>query len=132
MTRSMFGQGTGKRAGAIAAGIVMAVALLLAGPVAAVGAGQAGAAGSVPKAEASGTVTAWGWNNFDQSTVPAGLTDVTAIAAGGTHSLALRADGSVVAWGDNGLYQTTVPSWLHRVEITAIAAGLGSESSAAR
>jgi alpha-tubulin suppressor-like RCC1 family protein len=30
-----------------------------------------------------------------------GLTNVTAIAAGGIHSLALKADGTVWAWGDN-------------------------------
>src|SRR3712207_4798811 len=29
------------------------------------------------------------------------LTDVTAIACGGNHSLALRSDGTVWAWGDN-------------------------------
>ena len=29
-----------------------------------------------------------------------GLTNVTAIAAGGYHSLALRSDGALVAWGD--------------------------------
>lgn len=32
----------------------------------------------------------------------AGLGDVVALAAGGDHSLALRADGSVAAWGANG------------------------------
>jgi hypothetical protein len=34
---------------------------------------------------------------------------VTAIAAGGDHTVALKYDGSVVAWGDNGYGQTTVP-----------------------
>ena len=29
------------------------------------------------------------------------LTNVVAIAAGGLHSLALKADGTVVGWGDN-------------------------------
>jgi hypothetical protein len=31
---------------------------------------------------------------------PAGLTNVVAIGAGGSHSVALRADGTVVAWGE--------------------------------
>ncbi|HEX2131193.1 MAG TPA: hypothetical protein VHH15_06495 [Actinophytocola sp.] len=61
-----------------------------------------------------GTVWAWGQNVFGQlggdwsaigwSAVPApvpGLTDVTAIAAGAYHALALRADGTVWAWGVN-------------------------------
>ncbi len=37
---------------------------------------------------------------------PVGLSGVTAIAAGGYHSLALKQDGTVVAWGCNGYGQT--------------------------
>lgn len=60
-----------------------------------------------------GTVWAWGWNTDGQlgngstaekSNVPvrvAGLSGVTAIAAGGTTAYALTADGSVWAWGSN-------------------------------
>src|SRR5919202_2518513 len=61
-----------------------------------------------------GTVWAWGANNDGQlgrGTVTAspsknptqvtGLINVTAIAAGDNHSLALRSDGTVWAWGDN-------------------------------
>ena len=51
--------------------------------------------------------------------MPAGLTGVTAIAAGWGHSLALRVDGTVVAWGDNSWGQA--PAGLRG--ITAIAAG---------
>ena len=50
---------------------------------------------------ASLTDTFWGDNSDGQENIPAGLSNVVAIAAGGNHSLALRADGSVVAWGDN-------------------------------
>ena len=54
----------------------------------------------------------WGWGgNYsgeigDGTTIPrylpvqvSGLTNITAIAAGGSHSLALRDDGTVYAWG---------------------------------
>jgi len=40
---------------------------------------------------------AWGHNAY----VPAQNTGFVAVAAGGYHSLGLRADGSVVAWGSN-------------------------------
>ena len=66
-------------------------------------------------------VVAWGDNGDGQTTVPSGLSNVVAIAAGGYHSLALTAEGRVVAWGDNGCGQTTVPSGLSNV--VAIAAG---------
>ncbi len=53
--------------------------------------------------------------------MPVGLTGVTAIAAGLSHSLALKNDGTVVAWGRNVEGQTTVPAGL--TGVTAIAAG---------
>jgi len=74
-------------------------------------------------ARASGTVTAWGYNNNGQTDVPAGLTNVVAVAGGEYHSLALRADGTVTAWGYNGYGQTTVPAGLSNV--VAVAAGYG-------
>ena len=49
------------------------------------------------------------------------LTGVTAIAAGGGFSLALRGDGTVVAWGDDLFGQTEVPAGLSG--IMAIGAG---------
>ncbi|MDB5052231.1 MAG: hypothetical protein JWM44_281, partial [Bacilli bacterium] len=66
-------------------------------------------------------VAAWGDNSVGQTSVPAGLTSVVAIAAGGNHSLALKSDGTVAAWGDNSQGQTTLPAGL--TGVVAIAAG---------
>src|SRR5439155_26185119 len=67
------------------------------------------------------TVVAWGYNNYGQTTIPAGLTNVTAVAVGNIHSLALKADGSVVAWGGNLNGELNVPAGLSNA--MAIAAG---------
>jgi len=49
--------------------------------------------------QSNGSGTAWGKSTSGQSSVPAGLTGVVAVAAGGSHSLVLKSDGTVVAWG---------------------------------
>jgi alpha-tubulin suppressor-like RCC1 family protein len=49
---------------------------------------------------ADGSVRAWGNNSANQAVVPAALTDVIAVAAGGQSSAALKSDGSVVVWGE--------------------------------
>ena len=73
------------------------------------------------------TVIARRDNSFGQITSPPGLSNIVAIAAGGNHSLALKADGTVAAWGQNvdgeGFFagQSVVPSSLSNV--IAIAAG---------
>ena len=46
-----------------------------------------------------GTVVAWGNDDYGQTDVPRGLSNVVAIAAGNSHSLAVIEDGSVAAWG---------------------------------
>lgn len=66
-------------------------------------------------------VVAWGDNTYGQTNVPAGLTNVQAIAAGYECAAALKSDGTVVAWGINT--QTNVPAGLSNV--VAIAAGIG-------
>jgi hypothetical protein len=66
-------------------------------------------------------VVAWGLNDYGQAAVPSGLSNVVAIAAGGSHSLALTAEGQVVAWGLNDYGQAAVPGGLSNV--VAIAAG---------
>src|SRR5215472_9639376 len=75
----------------------------------------------IARCYAAGTVSCWGANDSLQSQVPGGLTRVTAIAAGPTHSLALKSDGTVVGWGLNDSGQSSIPADLGSV--TAIAAG---------
>src|SRR5258705_13805317 len=48
---------------------------------------------------ASGTVVAWGNNAYGQTNPPSGLTNITAVATGRSHCLALKSDGTVVTWG---------------------------------
>ncbi len=70
-------------------------------------------------------LVAWGYNDYGQATVPVGLTNIIAMAAGTSHNLVVRGDGTVVAWGrDDGYYgYTSVPVGLSN--ITAVAAGSG-------
>ena len=74
-------------------------------------------------AHAAGTVVAWGDNHFYQSSVPSALTNVTAVAAGSSHSLALKSTGTVAGWGDTAYGETNAPASLSNA--VAIAAGNG-------
>lgn len=69
----------------------------------------------------AGPVVAWGWNAYGQTTIPAELSGVTAIAAGGYYTMVLKTNGTVVAWGENSSGQTNVPAGL--TGVAAIAAG---------
>ncbi len=60
-------------------------------------------------------VIIWGDHSFGQTNVPAGATNVVALAGGDAHCLALRADGTVVAWGYTNSGQTYVPTNLSNV-----------------
>ena len=53
---------------------------------------------------------AWGDNAAGQSTVPAGLTDVVAVNAGGSFSLAVKRDGRLVVWGTSSAGQRNIPA----------------------
>ena len=67
--------------------------------------GRGGRCGPQHALKTDGTVVAWGGNSYGEATVPAGLSNVVAIAAGGDpanssrYSLALKSDGTVVPWG---------------------------------
>ncbi len=73
--------------------------------------------------EDGGAVLAWWGTNYSAGNVPAGLSNVVAVAAGRmSHSMALKADGTVATWG--GFFgETNVPSGLSNV--VAIAGGSG-------
>jgi hypothetical protein len=76
-----------------------------------------------PPTVRTGVVLAFGPNGQGQNDVPVGLTDVTAVAAGAYHSVALRADGTVVTWGlGTGSGVLAVPTDL--TDVVAIAAGV--------
>jgi hypothetical protein len=62
--------------------------------------------------KSDGMVVAWGRNNSGQSTIPPGLSNVTALAAGEEHTVVLKKDGSLTAWGDNNYKQCTIPAAL--------------------
>lgn len=49
-------------------------------------------------------------SNFGGDPAPAGLQDVTAIAAYDDHALALKSDGSIVGWGNNDHGQLNIPA----------------------
>ena len=50
--------------------------------------------------------------------------DFVAIAAGHSHSLAIKRDGSVVGWGDNGYGEATPPEGNDFIAISALVGGV--------
>lgn len=66
-------------------------------------------------------VAAWGSNLYGQTSVPEGMSEVVALAAGHFHSLALKRDGTVYSWGNNNYGQVITPPGL--TNVVAIAAG---------
>jgi alpha-tubulin suppressor-like RCC1 family protein len=66
-------------------------------------------------APGAGIVQAWGVGSSNETNIPSGLNDVVAIAAGSSHSLAVRSTGSLRAWGYNSNGQINVPGDLNGV-----------------
>ena len=60
-----------------------------------------------------GPVAGWGLNTSGQALPPPGLSNVVAVAASTTFSMALKADGTIVTWGSN--VATNVPAGLSNV-----------------
>jgi alpha-tubulin suppressor-like RCC1 family protein len=79
------------------------------------------ATGSACNGALAGPTWVPGWAGFGQATIPSGLSNVMAIAAGAWHSLALQSNGTVVAWGLDDRGQCDWPPGLSNV--AAIAAG---------
>ena len=71
--------------------------------------------------KADGSIACWGYNEYGQCSVPAGLGTVQSVAAGGFHSVALKADGTIACWGRNDYGQCSVPAGLGTVQ--SVAAG---------
>ena len=120
----------GKLSGTTTASLV--VSNVQAGEMAAYSVVISNSYGSVVSSNALLTVwplLGWGRDDYGQADIPGGLTNVTGIAAGFSHSLALRGDGTVIAWGagasNTGVLphygQSFVPDGL--TNVTGIAAG---------
>ena len=71
--------------------------------------------------DTAGDITPWGSTAFAENTIPAGLTNAVAIAAGSSHAVGLSADGHVFTWGSNSFGQTNTPGAM--TNAVAIAAG---------
>jgi hypothetical protein len=80
--------------------------------------------GDVLALKLDGTVVGWGRDQHGEDSVPQGLHDVVAIAAGDRFELALKSDGSVVAWGDTSSIGAQVPAAAQE-GVKSIAAGAG-------
>ncbi len=82
------------------------------------------ALGAVRSADATvavGNVAAWGETQDGQTDLPGGLTNVVAVAGGGSFSLALNRTGSVIVWGDVSPFELAVPENL--TDAISISAG---------
>src|SRR4051794_20612134 len=66
---------------------------------------------------AASSVSAWGYyydltmpETYRPMYVPAGLTNVIAVAGGYNHAYALKSDGNLIGWGWNGNGATNIPA----------------------
>lgn len=79
------------------------------------------AVGELFTVTSTGRPVVWGNGYSNQLKMPPTLRDVTAVAAGGLHSMVLRSDGTVDAWGYNMDNRATVPPGV--ADVVAIACG---------
>jgi len=70
---------------------------------------------------AAANIVAWGSSSSGQGTVPAGLTNESAIGSGSAFNLALNSNGTVTGWGLNTSGQLNPPAGL--TNVTAIFGG---------
>jgi len=77
------------------------------------------------------SITFWGYNVYNQRSIPSNLNDATVLGLGISHSLALRANGTLVAWGAGQVYapsngfdygQSIIPPGLSNVMGIAVGA----------
>ena len=54
-------------------------------------------------------VVCWGYNVTGATTVPASVSNVVKLSAGGEHTCTLNDKGIVACWGTNSRYQSFVP-----------------------
>lgn len=64
-------------------------------------------------------VATWGRDSSGSTAVPNDLTNVIGIAAGGSHSVALKTDGAVVVWGGDSLKRRVPADLTNAVAISA-------------
>ncbi len=71
---------------------------------------------SVVRIFAAGHVVTWSsWEGYTAPPVPTAATNVTAIAVGFGHAVALKSDGTVLAWGYSQYGETNVPEGLSNI-----------------
>jgi hypothetical protein len=70
-----------------------------------------------------GEVTAWGSPAYGATQVPAGATNVLAVAAGNYDNLLLKGDGTLPCWGWNLRGETIVPADLTNAIAVAVGSG---------
>ncbi len=71
-----------------------------------------------------GTVGQWGIRTeHKDDTPPVGLSNVVAVAAGASHSLALKSDGTVVGWGWNQFGEATGLPTTNAVNLAYLSSG---------
>jgi alpha-tubulin suppressor-like RCC1 family protein len=66
-------------------------------------------------------VRGWGQNQFGETNIPPGISNVIAVAGTDSPMIGLKSDGTLVAWGDNSVGQTNVPA--SATNVIAVAAG---------